>query len=61
MSIPKDPHILLSYINTKLRDDYRSLDDLCKSLDVDRQELEIALSKIQYSYRKEQNRFVINL
>lgn len=59
MSIPKDPHILLSYINTKLRDEYRSLDDLCLSLDVDRHEVETALSSIQYVYQLEQNRFVI--
>lgn len=59
MSIPKDPHILLSYINTKLRDDYPSLDDLCDSLDVDRLHLETILSSINFSYNSDQNRFIV--
>ena len=40
MQIPKDPFILLSYINTKLRDEYSSLEDLCDSLDIDQKQLE---------------------
>ena len=31
--LPQDPNILLSYINTKLRDQYPSLDALCDDLD----------------------------
>ena len=31
--LPNDPIILLSYVNTKLRDDYADLDDLCGALD----------------------------
>ena len=58
MKIPKDPHILLSYINTKLRDEYHSLDDLCKSLNIERSHLETVLSSIDYTYVKEQNRFI---
>ncbi len=57
MKIPKDPYMLLSYINTKLRDEYRNLDDLCKSLIIDRNELETALSSIEYTYVKDLNRF----
>ena len=30
--IPEDPVILLSFVNTKLRDEYPSLDELCASL-----------------------------
>ena len=37
--LPQDPMILLSYINTKLRDEYPSLDDLCSSLDADQEEI----------------------
>ena len=33
--IPKDPAILLSYINTQLRDRYPSLEELCASLNID--------------------------
>ena len=32
--LPNDPIILLSYVNTKLRDDYADLDDLCGALDI---------------------------
>jgi hypothetical protein len=57
MKVPKDPFILLSFINTKLRDEYHSLDDLCRGLDIDRGHLENTLSSIDYTYIKEKNRF----
>ena len=56
--IPNDPMILLSYINTKLRDEYKSLDLLCDDLQIDRDELESKLSGIDYTYNPELNRFV---
>ena len=58
MSIPKDPVMLLSYVNTQLRDNYSSLEDLCKSLDVNQEELISSLQKINYEYNKERNQFV---
>ncbi len=57
MRIPKDPYMLLSFTNTKLRDEYPSLEDLCKSLNIDQVELENILSGIDYTYAKELNRF----
>lgn len=33
-NIPKDPVMLLSFINMKLRDFYPSLDELCTDLDL---------------------------
>jgi hypothetical protein len=57
MKIPKDPYMLLSYINTKLRDEHHDLDDLCKSLNIDRNQLETTLSSIEYTYVRELNRF----
>ena len=42
MPIPTDPAILLSYINTQLRDNYPSLDELSKSLSVDENEIKLA-------------------
>lgn len=56
--LPKDPMILLSVVNTKLRDDYDSLEALCEDLDVERDELEAQLEAVGFSYRPEQNRFV---
>ena len=34
MTIPKDPMILLSFLNMKLRDEYPSLEELCKAEDI---------------------------
>lgn len=58
MSIPNDPAILLSYVNTLLRDQYPSFDELCKSLMVSPEEIQRKLSPIGYSYNKEKNRFM---
>ena len=56
--LPQDPMILLSYVNTKLRDEYPSLDDLCDDLDADKEELLGKLAAVNYTYSAEQNRFV---
>ncbi|MBQ3110712.1 MAG: DUF4250 domain-containing protein [Clostridia bacterium] len=56
--LPNDPVILLSVINTKLRDYYSSLDALCEDLNVDKEELVKKLSAIGYSYKSERNQFV---
>lgn len=56
--LPNDPVILLSVINTKLRDYYSSLDALCEDLNVDKEELTKKLSRIGYIYKPERNQFV---
>ena len=33
---PKDPAMLISWVNMKLRDFYGSLDELCEELEIDR-------------------------
>ncbi len=55
--IPQDPVMLLSYINTQLRDNYRDLDDLCDRLDVNKAEIEEKLGKIGYSYKEDLKQF----
>ncbi len=57
MNIPNDPVILLSYINTKLRDDYPTLDELCAALCISRDEIESRLAAIGYAYSEETNSF----
>ena len=57
MSIPNDPIILLSYINTLLRDQYPSLEELCKAFDVPQQQITEKLAAVGYTYDAEQNRF----
>ncbi|MCD8239775.1 MAG: DUF4250 domain-containing protein [Clostridiales bacterium] len=56
--LPKDPIILLSYINTKLRDEYSSLDDLCASLGENRDEIKKSLSAAGFVYDSSLNKFV---
>ena len=55
--LPKDPMILLSYVNTRLRDDYPTLDALCEDLDVSREALETQLNAVGFVYDERQNRF----
>lgn len=57
MSIPNDPIMLLSYINTQLRDFYPNLDELCQSLDLNKEQLIQKLSTIDYEYDKALNKF----
>ena len=56
--MPKDPAILLSYVNTKLRDEFPSLAELCAALDVDQAALESALEWLDYRYSPERNQFI---
>ncbi|MCI8520319.1 MAG: DUF4250 domain-containing protein [Clostridia bacterium] len=56
--LPNDPIILLSVVNTKLRDFYSDLDEMCDDLQIDREELESKLASVGYKYRKEQNQFI---
>ncbi len=56
-NLPKNPLILLSYINLNLRDHYSSLDALCDDLDIDKDELVKTLREAGFEYSEEQNRF----
>lgn len=56
--LPKDPMILFSVLNMKLRDFYPSLDALCDDLDEDRQALLDAMAAVGFRYDQESNRFV---
>lgn len=56
--IPKDPAVLLSFVNTKLRDEYPSLAELCAALDADEEALRDTLAALHYEYDAGRNRFV---
>ncbi len=49
--------MLLSFINTKLRDFYPSLEILCEEEDLEIKEVLAKLGEIGYSYNKDKNRF----
>ena len=53
-----NPEILLSIINTKLRDFYSSLEDLCEDLDYDIDEVNTILNSINYYYNNNLNQFI---
>ena len=55
---PKDPVMLLSYINTQLRDFYPSMEELCKAMDVKKEEIDEKLDLIDYQYDPELNQYV---
>ena len=55
--LPKDPILLLSYINMKLRDQYESLDALCDDLDADKEDIINKLKSINYEYDEQSNQF----
>ena len=57
MDIPKDPAMLLSFVNLKLRDDYKSLDEMCDDMQLDRDEITAKLAGIDYEYDEASNRF----
>lgn len=54
---PKDPAMLMSWTNLKLRDFYGTLDDLCDELEIDRNEIEKILNEAGFEYNQELNRF----
>ena len=56
--LPHDPAMLLSVVNTKLRDEYESLDELCAAEDAEREELTRSLAALGYVYDAAQNRFL---
>ena len=58
LNLPSDPMILLSFINTKLRDFYPSLDALCEDANISKDEIVKKLSAIDYTYNAELNEFV---
>ena len=55
--LPKDPIMLFSMINMKLRDQYPDLDALCDDMDEDREEIIRTLAEAGYAYDPEQNCF----
>ncbi len=58
MPIPTDPVILLSYLNTQLRDHYASLTELCTNLGLNEAEITEKIAGIDYHYDAGQNQFI---
>ncbi len=56
--LPKDPMLLLSVVNTKLRDYYHNLDALCDDMNVEKEEIVNTLKTIDYEYDENRYQFV---
>ena len=56
--IPKEPAMLLSFVNLKLRDYFLNLDVFCEEYEVDKDEIIRKLASIDYHYDKAKNQFV---
>lgn len=57
MTLPQDPFILLSYVNTQLRDNYPSLEALCDDAGVPVSEVVSKLEQAGFQYRSDQRQF----
>ena len=58
MNLPNDPIMLMSYLNTQLRDNYPSLEELCKSMCLDEAEIRAKLETVGFVYQPERHQFV---
>lgn len=56
-NLPKDPIMLLSVVNMKLRDFYSSLEEMCEDMDIRLDEIVNILGSVGFEYDREQNRF----
>jgi hypothetical protein len=58
MNLPKDPVMLLSFVNTQLRDNYPDLKELAAAYMVEEQEITDKLAGINYVYDADKNQFI---
>ena len=58
IGLPKDPMLLLSVVNTKIRDYYHTLDALCEDMNVEKDEIICKLKGIDYEYDESKHQFV---
>ncbi len=56
--LPNDPVILLSFLNTKLRDVYKNIDELCDDLCINKNEIINKMKMIDYEYSEQTNQFI---
>lgn len=57
-TLPKDPVMLLSFVNTHLRDHYPSLEEFAATYQVNAADIVSALKNIDYAYDPATNQFI---
>ncbi len=55
--LPQDPYILVSFVNTKIRDNKWDLDEFCREMQVSKSDVEAKLLTIGYRYCKKSLQF----
>ena len=55
--LPRDPFMLMSLIDMKLRDYYPSLDALCEDMNIEKEVLTTTLGSIGMEYNPDTNKF----
>ena len=55
--LPRDPFMLMSIINMKLRDCYPTLDALCEDMNIEKEVLTTTLGSIGMEYNPDTNKF----
>ena len=53
-----DPYIALSWMNTKLRNDFDSLDALCQEINIDLHQLIEKMARVDYTYNHKTNQWI---
>ena len=61
ININGDPNMLLSLINTKLRNNYKTLKDLCDDLGLDEEIIKTKMQEVDKVYNEDTNQFVTQL
>ena len=56
-TLPKDPIMLLSFVNMKLRDEFSNLEELAAACDTTAKAISDALKKINYEYKPDIRQF----
>ncbi|MBP5608058.1 MAG: DUF4250 domain-containing protein [Lachnospiraceae bacterium] len=56
--MPKDPNMLLSFVNTQLRDNYENLEDLASAYGTSPEDISDRLASIGYTYDEALKRFI---
>lgn len=48
--LPKDPVMLMSFVNMKLRDEYMTLEDFCNSYSLDKSKLKAEMENAGFTW-----------
>lgn len=57
-NLPKDPMMLLSFVNTRMRDEGLNLMEFCSQFQIEQNEIEEKLDKLGYSYNNDLRKFI---